>query len=147
MTTRTPFITVPLHQLKVGMTVVNQDDFFGTIHSLKKKNNDGYYIGDLGDNYPICVHFETDVAVEDIVDFVYYTAEGFEFRDSDCYEIEELHMGIKLVEEKKAVDRCANIEQPDISNNGLTTEELEAVNALVKTRGMTRAAAIMTILQ
>jgi hypothetical protein len=130
MITRTPFITVPLHQLRIGMSVVNQHRVIGKIVRLNSTSTDSAIGVDFDE------HFGR----------TYYTSEGFMIDNPDDMDITPGQKWIKLVDEKKAVDVCANIEHPDISNNGLTTEELDTVNALVNNRGMTRAAAIMMIM-
>jgi hypothetical protein len=125
---RTPTINIPLDQL-TGMMVEDENGLIGKICYIDREHK-----------YPIKVEFSNGSVVR-------YSSDGFYVMDCDCYHTRMVKKCIKLVGEKKAVDVCANIEQPYISNNGLTAEELEAVNALVKTRGMTRAAAIMMILQ
>jgi hypothetical protein len=120
--TRTPSITVPLCQLSVGMTVVNEAGHIGLIIDIMKD-----------DDYPIKVVF-------DGVDKChYYTADGFEIPFEDCEYVHELKQEIKLVEEKPA-------ELVSNTTNGLTAKEMNAVNELVKTRNMTRADAIMFVI-
>jgi hypothetical protein len=126
-TTRTPFIIVPIDQLSLGMKVVKQDGSIGAIDEIS---------ADL-------VGWELSVQFDD-GDSSYYSREGFLREDGDT--IYELKLGIKLFDNKPDTFG-ANIEQTDISNKGLTAEELDTVNALVNNRGMTRAAAIMMIIQ
>jgi hypothetical protein len=123
--TRTPsFITVPLHQLQPGMNVVDEYGIIGSIIDIEKY-----------EDFPIKVVF-------DGVDKChYYTADGFENHFEDCEYVHELNQGIKLVEEKPA-ELVSNS-----TTNGLTAKEMNAVNELVKKRNMTRADAIMFVIE
>jgi hypothetical protein len=119
---RPPLITVPLHQLRIGMAVVNKNKEIGSIVDINMHPDIPY---------PISVQYN-------------YTADGFCYGVSACSSMEELNMGIELIDDHPVETNSTN-EQPNSQNNGLTAKEMEAVTILVNTRNMSRAEAILMV--
>jgi hypothetical protein len=120
---RPPLITVPLHQLRIGMAVVNKNKEIGSIVDINMHPDIPY---------PISVQYN-------------YTADGFCYGVSACSSMEELNMGIELVNQPDEIN--STNEQPNSQKNGLTDAEMEAVNILVNKRNMSRAKAILMVLE